>query len=45
MGAQMVSEVASKFSSDTVGDGTTTATKCRPAIHCEGAKNVTAGAN
>src|SRR5437879_11977895 len=44
MGAQMVREVASK-TSDTAGDGTTTATVLAQAIHREGAKNVVAGAN
>src|SRR5689334_2179320 len=44
MGAQMVREVASK-TSDTAGDGTTTATVLAQAIYREGAKNVTAGAN
>src|SRR6188472_1758734 len=44
MGAQMVREVASK-TSDTAGDGTTTATVLAQAIFREGAKNVTAGAN
>ena len=44
MGAQMVSEVASK-TSDVAGDGTTTATVLAQAIYREGAKNVTAGAN
>jgi chaperonin GroEL len=44
MGAQMVKEVASK-TSDTAGDGTTTATVLAQAIFREGAKNVTAGAN
>ena len=44
MGAQMVKEVASK-TSDTAGDGTTTATVLAQAIYREGAKNVTAGAN
>src|ERR1700710_3265200 len=44
MGAQMVREVASK-SSDTAGDGTTTATVLAQAIFREGAKNVAAGAN
>src|ERR1700742_1733555 len=44
MGAQMVREVASK-TSDTAGDGTTTATVLAQAIYCEGAKNVVAGAN
>jgi chaperonin GroEL len=44
MGAQMVKEVASK-TSDTAGDGTTTATVLAQAIYREGARNVTAGAN
>src|SRR5881398_3943875 len=44
MGAQMVAEVASK-TSDTAGDGTTTATVLAQAIYREGAKNVVAGAN
>ena len=44
MGAQMVREVASK-TSDTSGDGTTTATVLAQAIYREGAKNVVAGAN
>src|SRR5262250_452104 len=44
MGAQMVREVASK-TSDTAGDGTTTATVLAQAIYREGAKNITAGAN
>ncbi len=44
MGAQMVREVASK-TSDTAGDGTTTATVLAQAIFREGAKNVAAGAN
>jgi len=43
-GAQMVREVASK-TSDTAGDGTTTATILAQAIYREGIKNVTAGAN
>ena len=43
MGAQMVSEVASK-TSDVAGDGTTTATVLAQAIFHEGCKNVTAGA-
>src|SRR6202163_954572 len=43
MGAQMVREVASK-TSDTAGDGTTTATVLAQAIYREGAKNVAAGA-
>ena len=42
MGAQMVREVASK-TSDTAGDGTTTATVLAEAIYREGLKNVTAG--
>jgi len=44
MGAQLVREVASK-TSDTAGDGTTTATVLAHAIYKEGIKNVTAGAN
>ena len=45
MGAQMVKEVASK-TSDTAGDGTTTATSAGASDFVrEGAKNVTAGAN
>ena len=44
MGAQMVREVAEK-TSDTAGDGTTTATVLAQAIVSEGLKNVTAGAN
>jgi chaperonin GroEL len=44
MGAQMVREVASK-TSDTAGDGTTTATVLAQAIYREGLKMVTAGAN
>ena len=44
MGAEMVKEVASK-TSDTAGDGTTTATILAEAIFKEGLKNVTAGAN
>src|SRR5574342_171569 len=44
MGAQMVREVASK-TSDTAGDGTTTATVLAQAIFREGSKNVVAGAN
>jgi len=44
MGAQMVKEVAEK-TSDTAGDGTTTATILAEAIYREGLKNVTAGAN
>jgi chaperonin GroEL len=44
MGAQMVKEVASK-TSDTAGDGTTTATVLAQAIFREGAKIVSAGHN
>jgi chaperonin GroEL len=44
MGAQMVREVASK-TSETAGDGTTTATILAQAIVKEGAKSVAAGAN
>ena len=44
MGAQMVREVASK-TSDTAGDGTTTATVLAQAIYREGVKNVAAGAS
>src|ERR1700743_1869875 len=44
MGAQMVKEVASK-TTDTAGDGTTTATVLAEAIFREGLKHVTAGAN
>src|SRR2546429_4119835 len=44
MGAQMVREVASK-TSDTAGDGTTTATLLAEAIYREGLKFVTAGAH
>jgi chaperonin GroEL len=44
MGAQMVREVASK-TSDTAGDGTTTATVLAEAIFREGLKFVTSGAN
>ena len=44
MGAQMVREVASK-TSDTAGDGTTTATVLAQAIFREGAKLVAAGVN
>lgn len=44
MGAQMVKEVASK-TSDTAGDGTTTATILAQSIITVGLKNVTAGAN
>ena len=42
MGAQMVKEVASK-TSDTAGDGTTTATVLAQAIYNEGHKRVSAG--
>ncbi len=44
LGAQMVREVASK-TSDTAGDGTTTATILAQAIFREGVKAVAAGAN
>jgi chaperonin GroEL len=44
MGAQMVKEVASK-TSDTAGDGTTTATVLAEAIYREGLKFVTSGAS
>jgi chaperonin GroEL len=44
MGAQMVREVASR-TSDTAGDGTTTATVLAEAIVKEGAKSVAAGMN
>jgi chaperonin GroEL len=44
MGARMVREVASK-TSDTAGDGTTTATVLAEAIYNEGLKAVVAGAN
>jgi chaperonin GroEL len=44
MGAQMVKEVASK-TSDTAGDGTTTATVLAHAIYFEGSKLVAAGSN
>src|SRR5262245_36444029 len=44
MGAQMVREVVTK-TSDTAGDGTTTATVLAQAIYREGARNVAAGAN
>jgi chaperonin GroEL len=44
MGAQMVKEVASK-TSDTAGDGTTTATVLAQAIYSEGQKLVSAGMN
>ncbi|MBI1821605.1 MAG: chaperonin GroEL [Nitrospirae bacterium] len=44
MGAQLVKEVASK-TSDTAGDGTTTATVLAQAIYREGVKHTSAGAN
>ena len=44
MGARMVREVASK-TSDTAGDGTTTATILAEAIYVEGLKAVVAGVN
>src|SRR5438445_12478210 len=44
MGAQMVKEVASK-TSDTAGDGTTTATVLAQAVYREGSKLVAAGHN
>ncbi|HVU07292.1 MAG TPA: chaperonin GroEL [Verrucomicrobiae bacterium] len=44
IGAQLIREVASK-TSDTAGDGTTTATVLAEAIYREGLKFVTAGAN
>ena len=44
LGARLVREVASK-TSDTAGDGTTTATVLAEAIFKEGLKNVAAGAN
>jgi chaperonin GroEL len=44
MGAQMVKEVASK-TSDTAGDGTTTATVLAQSIYREGVKLVAAGHN
>jgi len=44
MGAELVKEVATK-TSDTAGDGTTTATVLAESIFREGMKNVTAGAN
>jgi chaperonin GroEL len=44
IGAQLVREVASK-TSDTAGDGTTTATVLAEAIYKAGLKHVTAGAN
>jgi chaperonin GroEL len=44
MGAQLVREVASQ-TSETAGDGTTTATVLAEAIYREGLRSVTAGAN
>lgn len=44
MGAQLIKEVASK-TSDTAGDGTTTAIVLAEAIFTQGVKSVTAGAN
>ena len=44
IGAQLIKEVAEK-TSDTAGDGTTTATVLTEAIFKEGIKNVAAGAN
>jgi len=44
MGAQLIREVSSR-TSDTAGDGTTTATVLAEAIYKEGLRNVTAGAN
>ncbi len=44
MGAQLVKEAATK-TSDTAGDGTTTATVLAEAIYKEGLKNLTAGAD
>ena len=44
IGAQLIKEVAEK-TSDTAGDGTTTATVLAEAIYREGLKNVAAGAN
>lgn len=44
VGAKMVNQVANK-TSDTVGDGTTTATVLAEAIYTEGLKYVTAGVN
>src|SRR5215831_1071719 len=44
MGAQLVNQVAAK-TSDTAGDGTTTAIVLAEAIYSAGVKNVTAGAN
>src|SRR6185369_11812528 len=44
MGAQLVNQVAAK-TSDSAGDGTTTAIVLAEAIYSEGVKNVAAGAN
>src|SRR6476619_7320994 len=44
LGAEMVTEVASRVSKD-AGDGTTTATIYAESIYSEGLKNITAGAN
>ena len=44
MGAQLVKEVAAR-TSDSAGDGTTTATVLAQALYREGARNVTAGAS
>src|ERR1700741_818767 len=44
MGAKLVNEVASK-TSDTAGDGTTTATVLARAIFKEGTRNIAAGSN
>ncbi|MDP1363141.1 TCP-1/cpn60 chaperonin family protein, partial [Klebsiella variicola] len=44
MGAQLVNQVAAK-TSDSAGDGTTTAIVLAEAIYTAGVKNVTAGAN
>ena len=44
IGVQLVKEIAEK-TSDTAGDGTTTATLLARSIYKEGMKNVTAGAN
>src|ERR1041385_8193200 len=44
MGAQLVKEVASR-TSDTAGDGTTTAIVLAEAIFSQGVKNVAAGSN
>ena len=44
MGAKLVNEVASK-TSDTAGDGTTTATVLARAIYTEGLRNINLGAN